>query len=78
MSQRRQDRDTIASVASNKATIDKALDLIQLARSKTGPGSGFDLSKVSNGIPMACALIASEMWVQRFLLYLRCSMTQID
>ncbi|KAK7468927.1 hypothetical protein VKT23_003422 [Stygiomarasmius scandens] len=61
MSQRRQDRDTIASVASTKATIDKALDLIQQARSKTGPGSGFDLSKVSNGIPMACALIASEI-----------------
>ncbi|KAF5344888.1 hypothetical protein D9758_011597 [Tetrapyrgos nigripes] len=60
MSQR-QDTKAIESVASDKKTIQKAHDLLQQARPKTGPGSGFDLSKMSNAMAIACAVIASEM-----------------
>ncbi|THU80946.1 hypothetical protein K435DRAFT_972546 [Dendrothele bispora CBS 962.96] len=61
MSQLRQDHEEIKRVATNKETIEKALEILQQARYKTGQGSGFDLSKVSNGMAIACALIASEI-----------------
>ena len=41
-------------------TLRDAKELLNIARSRTGPGSGHDLGKNAIALPAICALLASE------------------
>lgn len=50
----------LARICGNAETISKARELLNLAQTKTGPGSGHNLGSNASALPAICAYLASE------------------
>ncbi|KAL5490003.1 hypothetical protein ACEPAI_4836 [Sanghuangporus weigelae] len=50
----------LSRICGNEETLKNAKDLLNIARAKTGPGSGRDLGGNATALPAICAFLASE------------------